>query len=231
MEIKHDGRVSYDGRGFLVAARGYLEWVRAQREGVTEWAAQMKRYPGMRPQCGLMLDAEGGVWEERGGVWVELQRGGLGEQYKATGRRLVAASEYRPGMEPFEVAPGVTFVAEGWRRRGEAWTMVPAREGESEYECAVRRLAHVEEGLKLGEALVGLTAEAIDAWAQERAGGASFDARGLRSMGHVDGDWASLTRAFGLPSAENVPDHGEMLCLAHLLVDRAAGLTGTGYAH
>ncbi len=83
-----------------------------------------------------------------------------------------------------------------------------------------------EAGLALGAALLALSPEALEAWAQERAKGAAMSKQytNMRDFDHVARDWEDFSRHFGLPSRKCAPDTGSVLGCLHMMIDSAMGL-------
>lgn len=216
-----------DGNGFLKAVEKWLAWVGESQPHLLQMRQIAASKPrGLHHDSNLILDSAGQVWQS---VWspvrgyARLERDALYGQYTKTADFLVdnGSRAYNGGPLPFQVGER-TFVAKGWDRPEEDWSWVPERYGGggtlAYYEGSVRR---GEAGIRLGTALIALDPETLDSWAAHRASLSQHDGR-LRS--NLGDDWASLTAAFGLPSSEDVPDHGSLECHAHLLVDRHAGL-------
>lgn len=222
------------GVEFLANARRWLGWVESMVGSTERMIAIAQSKPaGLHQDGNLILDSEGQVWES---VWhprrgyVRLERDAVFGPYRRT-TEVIEGDEraYNGGSEPFVVG-GRTFVAKGWNQPEADWCWMPARHGMSTlyYYEASRRSN--EAGQALGAALLALTPEALDEWAKTRAEHAWHDGR-MRDHGHLDGDWPSLAARFGLPPEKDAPDTGSLMCFVHLLVDRAAGLTATSYAH
>ena len=220
------------GVEFLENARRWLGWVESM-VGSTERMIEIARSKpaGLHQESNLVLDSEGQVWEpvyhpRRG--YVRLERDAVFGPYRRTGEFIEGDERPYTGGS-FEVG-GRTFVAKSYAQPEADWTWAPARYGMSTlsyYESARRSN---EAGQALGAALLALTPEALDEWAKARAEYAPHDGR-MRDHGHIDGDWPSLKAHFRLPSHESAPDTGSLLCYAHLLVDRAAGLMEMSYAY
>ena len=156
----------------------------------------------------------------------ELTRDEVFGAYRRTGRVVANDAVYNGGSVRFG---DVTFVAKGWDQPEADWAWVPVKHGMTTlayYEAGQRR---DEAGKRLGEALLAIPTEALDAWAQARAANAPLDGN-HRTLAHLNEDWPNLVDTFSLPSGE-VPDNGSMRCLVHLMVDRALGLTSTSYCY
>lgn len=223
------------GVEFLANAHRWLGWVESMQPGAKRMVEIAKGKPGGLHQDGnLILDSEGNVWESTYGArrgYVRLERDAVFGPYRRT-TEVIEGDEraYNGGPEPFEVG-GRTFVAKGWDQPEADWTWMPPRYGErGTLYYAEASLRSNEAGQALGAALLALAPEDLDGWAKARAQNAPHDGW-RRSDAHVGEDWASLSAHLGLPSHEDVPDYGSLLCFAHLLVDRAAGLLATSYAH
>lgn len=223
------------GVEFLENARRWLGWVESMVGSTERRIAVARSKPaGLGQDGNLILDSEGQVWEATYGArrgYVRLERDAVFGPYRRT-TEVIEGDEraYNGGSEPFVVG-GRTFVAKGWDQPEADWSWVPPRYSDrGALYYAESSLRSNEAGQALGAALLALTPEALDEWAKARAEHASHDGR-MRAFGHIDGDWPSLAAHFGLPPHRDAPDTGSLLCFAHLLVDRAAGLTETSYAH
>jgi len=223
------------GVEFLANARRWLGWVESMQPGAKRMVEIAKGKPvGLHQDGNLILDSEGHVWESTYGArrgYVRLERDAVFGPYRRT-TEVIEGDEraYNGGPEPFVVG-GRTFVAKGWNQPDADWTWMPPRYGErGTLYYAESTLRSNEAGQALGAALLALAPEDLDGWAKARAQNAPHDGR-MRDHGHLDGDWPSLAARFGLPPERDAPDTGSLMCFVHLLVDRAAGLMATSYAH
>ena len=222
------------GKAFLARAKDWLDWVHAFQEPNTRMIAIAESKPrGLHHDGNLILDSEGHVWTRAYSPphdFIELSRSEAYGEYQPTGRRIRMETfvAFNGGADPLTVG-GVTFVARGWQRPEEDWCWVRRPQSTSdtlEHLQASRK--HYKAGVEFGTVLLTLSPTAIDTWAKARAIQAHHD--GV-SRDNTDADWTSFIESFQLSPARELPDPSGLQCALHLLVDRAAGLRHTSYAH
>jgi hypothetical protein len=226
----------FDGAGMLNETRRWLDWVQKSLDGALRMVAVAKSKPsGLKQDSNLILDSEGHVWEHdwHRNVYAELARTTTFGPYVATGRTIPDDPRRAfNGGDPMTFS-GVTFVAKGWSQSDADWTWIPDRYGMSSLSYYQGTVEYNARGATFAAAVLAVPAEELDVWARRRADTATFDVdRGQHRRGtdHLNGDWPSFLAAFSLPTGE-LPDSGALRCHVHLMVDRAAGLTETSYAH
>lgn len=220
---------------FLQDVQRWLSWVTESNVIVDRMVKVAESKPrGLHHGSNLILAQDGSVWESRGSLngFAELTRSEVYGEYRRTGR-VIGQDKWRAYngrySNPFTVE-GVTFVAQGSEQPEADWCWVPDRyQSGGSLGYWLRSQRHNQDGIAFGKAVLSLAPEAIGAWIQRQAD-AALVVGNRRDSESIDSDWRNFLRAFGLPTG-SIPDNGSMTCLLHVLVDRAAGVTGTSYAY